>query len=148
MVDLQDQSLMNDIRKKTDLMFEITKKFNGVGLAASQVGLAYPLFVWSRKDDSGVAINPTIELPEPEPPLIYKREENCLSSPLVNVPMNRFSKVIIKAYDLEANHYEKQADGLLAMVFQHEMDHLHGYCIADHLNREMRRKLIKSIRSS
>ncbi len=123
-------------------MFDTMKRLKGVGLAANQIGLPYPIFVWKWNDSEGVAVNPVLEeWDDGGVPISHK--EGCLSAPGVEVPMKRISKCRLTAYGMDGKEFTIEADGFLSTVFQHEMDHLYGYCIVDHLNREQRRSVKK-----
>jgi peptide deformylase len=107
----------------------------GVGLAAPQVGVHQRIIVIdvSARDelpDLIVAINPVIIHAEGE---TYE-EEGCLSVPKFAANVHRHSLVVVKGLDLEGNEKTWRADGLLAIAFQHEIDHLDGILFVDHLS--------------
>ncbi len=135
-----DQSL---IRLAED-MFETMHNASGIGLAANQVGVLQRLIVI---DVSGteegkdmkplVIINPEIVQEEGEVTL----EEGCLSLPELRDEVNRPEKITIRFVDLELKPQEMKVGGLLARVFQHEIDHLNGVLFFDHLGAVRRRLL-------
>lgn len=111
-------------------MLYLMKTHNGVGLAASQVGHAVRLFVCNhtgKPEDDRCYINPEIK-PEEE---LESGIEGCLSMPNVQVPVVRATTCSISALDLQWNPIHEEASGLLARVWQHEVDHLDGIVITD-----------------
>jgi len=107
----------------------------GVGLAAPQIGVHQRVIVIdvSPKDEQPnliVAINPEIVHAEGE----SYEEEGCLSVPRYAANVRRHAKVVVKALDLEGEELTYQAEGLLAIAFQHEIDHLDGALFVDHLS--------------
>jgi peptide deformylase len=123
-----DKTITEIVKEMFRTMEESTPK--GVGLAATQVGLAISLFVYKLDDDEGVVINPEI---------IDKRgneigEEGCLSVPGIYAPVNRAEKVIMKGIDIKGNRVHFEIFGLKARVFQHETDHLNGIIFTDYVD--------------
>ncbi|HEX5773551.1 MAG TPA: peptide deformylase [Geomobilimonas sp.] len=116
----------------------------GVGLAAPQIGVHQRIIVIdvSPKDEEPdliVAINPVIIHADGE----SYEEEGCLSVPKYAANVRRHARVVVKALDLDGNEVTYKADDLLAIAFQHEIDHLDGILFVDHLSplkREMFRK--------
>jgi peptide deformylase len=107
----------------------------GVGLAAPQIGVHQRVIIIdisakNEPPDLIVAINPTIVHAEGE---AYE-EEGCLSVPDYAANVRRYSRVIVKALDLEGAERTWKAEDLLAIAFQHEIDHLDGILIVDHLS--------------
>jgi peptide deformylase len=115
----------------------------GVGLAAPQIGVHQRVIVIdvSGNDESPgliVAINPVIVHAEGE----AFEEEGCLSVPQYAANVRRHARVVVKALDLEGNEQVWRADELLAIAFQHEIDHLDGVLFVDHLS-PLKRDLFK-----
>ncbi|MBT0651462.1 peptide deformylase [Geomobilimonas luticola] len=116
----------------------------GVGLAAPQIGVHQRVIVIdvSPKDEEPdliVAINPVIVHADGE----SYEEEGCLSVPKYAANVRRHARVVVKALDLDGNEVTYKADELLAIAFQHEIDHLDGILFVDHLSplkREIFRK--------
>lgn len=116
----------------------------GVGLAAPQIGVHQRVVVIdvSAKDEPPkliVAINPVIIHTEGE----SYEEEGCLSVPGYAANVRRHEMVVVKALNLEGEEFTCRAEGLLAVAFQHEIDHLDGTLFVDHLStlkREMFKK--------
>ncbi len=119
----------------------------GVGLAAPQIGIHQRIIVIdiSGKDEAPeliVAVNPEIIHSEGE---CYE-EEGCLSVPGYAANVRRHAKVVVKALNLEGEEVTCKADGLLAIAFQHEIDHLDGILFIDHLSNLKREMFQKKYR--
>jgi peptide deformylase len=115
----------------------------GVGLAASQIDVHEQLLiidVTETKDALQVFINPEITWASEEKQ-VY--DEGCLSVPGIYDGVERPSQVRVKALDLEGKPFEIEADGLLAVCIQHEMDHLKGKVFVEYLS-PLKRNRIKS----
>ena len=107
----------------------------GIGLAAPQIGIHQRIIVIdisgkNEPPDLIVAINPTIVHAEGE---AYE-EEGCLSVPDYAANVKRHARVVVKALDLEGCERTWIAEDLLAIAFQHEVDHLDGILFVDHLS--------------
>jgi len=115
----------------------------GVGLAAPQVGVLKRLVVidCSGKDEENdliVAVNPEIIAGNGD----SLEEEGCLSVPGFYASVKRYSEATMRYQDLDGNVCERQADGLLAVCMQHEIDHLDGYLFVDRLS-SLKKSLFK-----
>jgi peptide deformylase len=135
------------LRQLIDDMFETMYAAPGVGLAATQVDVHKRLLVLDvsdTKDQPLVFINPEIEVLDPEP-LGY--EEGCLSVPGYYDLVSRPRKVRVKALDRDGKPFELEAEGLLAVCLQHEVDHLDGKLFVDYLSilkrQRIKHKLLK-----
>lgn len=131
------QRLIND-------MFETLYAAPGVGLAATQVGVAQRLAVVDCSRDETkrkplVLINPEL-LHQSEP---HEVEEGCLSLPGVSEKLTRYHKVRVRALDREGVPFELEAEELLAQCVQHELDHLNGKLYIDRLSSLKRERLLK-----
>jgi len=123
-------------------------KAPGVGLAAIQVGHNKSLLVYdvSPKDEERslqVLINPKIISTEGT---IISEEEGCLSVPDFRADVKRAVNILVEGYDREGNPLRIEAEGLLSLVLQHEIDHLNGVLFIDHLSslkRQMYKKRVK-----
>lgn len=104
-------------------MLETMEANNGVGLAAPQVGKSLRLCVIRFDDETYVLINPTIQY---KSWLKEAGEEGCLSFPGKFIQVNRHKKVRVKAHDQNGDAITIKAEGFLARVLQHEIDHLDG----------------------
>ncbi|HIJ80727.1 MAG TPA: peptide deformylase [Desulfuromonadales bacterium] len=129
-------TVINDaVRQLARDMAETMYNAPGVGLAAPQVGAHQRVIVIdvAPKDlpsDLIIAINPVIIHAEGE----AFEEEGCLSVPKYAANVRRHARVIVKGLDLEGTECTWKADELLAIAFQHEIDHLEGILFVDHLS--------------
>lgn len=110
----------------------------GVGLAANQLGHTARMFVWNDgRGNKGTIINPrgdTSKDARLRPPVVD--QEGCLSIPGKYFPIPRLDYVRLHGLDLEGNKVTYTAEGFLARIFQHEMDHLSGLTILDRYYEE------------
>lgn len=114
----------------------------GVGLAATQVGAAQRVIVVDvsdARDALEVLINPRILATEGE----CRGDEGCLSVPDVTDAVTRAARIRYEALNLDGERVEREADGLLAVCIQHEIDHLDGVLFIDHLSSLKRERLRK-----
>lgn len=150
----QAQSIENfdqTLSRLIDDMFETMYDAPGVGLAATQVGVARRVAVMDCSEDKNrpiVMCNPGItDRRHPE-----TVEEGCLSVPDHYDKVERYTWVAFKAQDRDGTQYEMEAEGLLAQCVQHEIGHLDGGLYIDHLSRlkrdRIRRKLVKARRQA
>ncbi|OGU25320.1 MAG: peptide deformylase [Geobacteraceae bacterium GWF2_54_21] len=129
-------AIINDsVRALAQDMVETMYDAPGVGLAAPQIGVLQRVIVIdiSATDEPPgliVAINPVIVHAEGE---AYE-EEGCLSVPKYAANVRRHSSVVVKALNLDGVECTWRAEGLLAIAFQHEIDHLDGILFVDHLS--------------
>jgi peptide deformylase len=121
-------------------MFDAMDRARGLGLAAVQVGELIRLFVTLvPRDTPRVFINPDIlETSIEEVPY----EEGCLSIPGLNADVKRPASVRVQAWNQKGRPFALDAEGLLARVIQHEMDHLNGILFIDRLEPKKRSRLI------
>lgn len=119
------------------LMYET----QGVGLAANQVGIDESMAVVDIGLGLYKLINPKIVKKEGSQSI----EEGCLSVPGVSIKVKRANKVALKALDEEARPITIEAEGLLACVFQHEIDHLNARLIIDHASLFKKLKIKKTL---
>ena len=131
------------LKKLAADMAETMYEAPGVGLAATQVDVHEQLIVIDTsetRDQLRVLVNPEI-IWASEERQVY--EEGCLSVPGIYDGVERPSRVRVRALDVEGNSYEFDADGLLAVCVQHEMDHLKGKVFVEYLS-PLKRNRIKS----
>ena len=131
------------LRRLADEMIEAMYAANGVGLAAPQVGLSVQVFTY----DDGETGPRFMANPEPldlEGETVL--DEGCLSIPGPYYPTARAERVRIVGRDLNGKPVEIEADGLLARIFQHETDHLHGLLYIDRLDETGRREVLAELR--
>ncbi|HNX81449.1 MAG TPA: peptide deformylase [Candidatus Omnitrophota bacterium] len=112
------------LSKMAQLMYEV----RGVGLAAPQVGINEALIVVDAGSGLYKVINPVILKSEGT----QSMEEGCFSVPGVGVKVKRSKRVVVEGLDENGKPLRIEAEDLLATVFQHEIDHLHGTLIIDH----------------
>ena len=130
------------IRQLAQDMAETMYEAPGIGLAATQVDVHLQLVVVDvseTRDQLLVLINP--ELLESDG--LQEGEEGCLSVPGVYDKVERAERVTIKYLDLDGKQRTMEADGLLAVCIQHEIDHLNGIVFVDHLS-QLKQGRIKS----
>lgn len=125
----------DELQKLIDDMVETMYAAPGVGLAAPQVGVSKRLAVIdisSREEQHPliVLINPCILRTEGE----IEFEEGCLSIPEYTAKVKRAESLVARAHDRNGNEVEIEADGLLAIALQHEIDHLDGFLLIDRIS--------------
>lgn len=137
------QEINADLRKTVARMFELMYEHNGIGLAANQVDWPSRVFVLNltgeaeQKDEELVFINP----------VILKRrgtvegEEGCLSFPGLYADVKRAAEVVVEAFDLDGNVFERTMTELGSRAVQHELDHLDGVLFIDRVAESTRREL-------
>jgi len=124
-------------------MLETMYQAPGIGLAAPQIGENLRLIVFDLSDSQApqrrphYLINPVITAFEGE----EVGEEGCLSVPGVREKVKRYARVEVKGIDLDGRERVWEAEGLLARMFQHEIDHLEGVLFIDRLGPIKRRRL-------
>jgi peptide deformylase len=128
------------IRKLVDDMAETLYAAPGIGLAATQVNVHERVIVIDiseTHDALRVLINPEIVAQSGR----EESEEGCLSVPGVFDTVTRAERVTVRALDREGKPFELDADGLLAVCIQHEMDHLLGKVFVDYLSNLKRNRI-------
>lgn len=142
-VDARIQTLIAD-------MLETMYDAKGIGLAATQVDMHERLIVIDvseERDDPLVLINPEVVWRSPE---THVNEEGCLSVPGVYDGVTRFDAIKVTALDGAGNSRTLEADGLLAVCIQHEMDHLMGKVFVEYLSPlkrdRIKKKMLKALR--
>jgi peptide deformylase len=123
-------------------MFDTMRDENGIGLAATQVNVHKRLVVMDvseNQDDPMVFINPEITHKEGK----TISEEGCLSVPNNYAQIERAEKITVSALDKTGEPFTLEADGLLAICIQHELDHLKGKLFVDYLS-PLKRQRIKT----
>ena len=125
---------------------------NAVGLAAPQIGISLMLSVidismGEDENEFTILLNPFIAENEGE----ETDSEGCLSFPNISLDINRNKKILLKGIDINGKEYEKEYSGFMARAIQHEIDHLNGILIADHvspLKRQLLKKEIKKLKKN
>lgn len=145
------KSINGDVQALIDTMFETMYQAPGIGLAAPQIGVLLRIVVIDiseNKNDPLCLINPEITHLEGE--LDY--EEGCLSVPGIYETVTRSERVSVIAQDRSGQSIKLEADGLLSICIQHEVDHLNGKLFVDYLSamkrQRIRKKLLKQSRQT
>ena len=115
----------------------------GVGLAANQVGRLKRILVAATEEDEYVLVNPVIEASSEEKETLA---EGCLSIPGIQVEVERPLAVTVSGQDASGEDLRIEAEGLLARIIQHEVDHLDGVLILDRTDRESRKAALREWR--
>jgi peptide deformylase len=138
------------IRQLVADMLESMYAADGVGLAATQVDVHERVIVMDTseaRDDPRVLINPELVARSEEMTLA---DEGCLSVPAIYDKVARHSRVTVRALDRDGRAQEFEADGLLSICVQHEMDHLVGKVFVEYLSQlkrdRIRTKMLKKAR--
>jgi peptide deformylase len=126
----------------TDDMLVTMYDAPGVGLAAPQVGVQKRLFVYDWGDGPGVLINPEVRESDGE----WTFEEGCLSVPGLSWEIVRPKTIHVVGLDLQGNDVDFELDEYESRVFQHELDHLDGVLLLEHLDEDVRREAMKILR--
>jgi peptide deformylase len=120
-------------------MIDIMREEDGVGLAAPQVGESLRVIVIDASNgetEPYVLVNPEIVCRSDEK---MQEDEGCLSLPGITLTLTRSARVSVKAQDVNGEPYMiENAEGLLAKALQHEMDHLNGILVIDHVSSVQR----------
>lgn len=123
----------DEIRKIVDDMFETMYDAPGIGLAATQVNVHKRIVTIDISEEGNeplVMINPEFTVLQDE---LEEMQEGCLSVPGFYEEVKRPNRILLKALDRDGNPYELEAEGLLAVCIQHELDHLNGKLFVDYL---------------
>ena len=137
-------SVDDDIRQLVEDMFEIMYDAPGIGLAATQVNVHKQVLVVdvsAEKDQPLCLINPVILAKDG----VEEREEGCLSVPGIYETVQRADHIKVKALDQQGNEFVLEADDLLAVCIQHEIDHLKGKLFVDYLSPLKRNRIRKKM---
>lgn len=140
------------IRQLVDDMLETMYAAEGVGLAATQVDVHERVIVIDTSEERNaprVLINPELTMRSEE---IHVGDEGCLSVPTIYDKVERHARVRVRALDREGQSYEFDAEGLLSVCVQHEMDHLMGKVFVEYLSplkrNRIKTKMIKQQREA
>jgi peptide deformylase len=124
-------------------MMRVMREAEGVGLAANQIGRLKRIFVAAHEDEEYAIVNPVIE---ERSETTEKDIEGCLSIPETRVEVERATAVTVSGQDPSGEPVRVEAEGLLARIFQHEIDHLDGVLILDRTDRESRKNAMREMR--
>ncbi len=142
------ENIDGEVQEMIDSMADTMYDAPGIGLAAIQVGWDKSLLIYdiAPRDESrelNVLVNPRIIASEGE---ILSEDEGCLSVPDFRSDVKRASRILVEGVDREGNPQKIEAEGLLAIVLQHEIDHLNGTLFIEHisaLKRQMYKRRVK-----
>jgi len=115
------------VKRLIDDMIETMREAPGVGLAAPQIGVALRVIVVEYEEDLYTVVNPEVVKISGE----VTDEEGCLSSPNWQGPVTRATSLMVKGRDRNGKEVRIKAEGWLARIFQHEVDHLEGTLFLD-----------------
>jgi peptide deformylase len=137
----------DDLRRLAERMLHLMTDANGIGLAATQVGVVRRLFVCrlgeEDEEETRAFANPRVAARGDER---ESADEGCLSLQGVLVPVERVTKLTLEAQDLSGEPVRVELEGLDARVVQHELDHLDGVLIIDRTTDEARREALAKLR--
>jgi peptide deformylase len=128
------------------LMTETMQREEGVGLAATQLGVLSRMIVWKhpdREEECYAFVNPEITERSES---CTTATEGCLSVPGASVEVTRPDEVLVIAWDIKGEPLEMHLSGFPARIVQHEIDHLDGCLILDRAAPEERRRVMKELR--
>jgi peptide deformylase len=136
----------DEVRQLIDDMFETMYDAPGIGLAAIQVNVSQRVIVVDVSEDRSepvALVNPEITRLDG----VEEMDEGCLSVPGIFEKVSRADSITVKALNRQGEQIEMEADGLLAVCIQHEIDHLDGKLFIDYLSelkrQRIRKKLVK-----
>ncbi|MGE4356994.1 MAG: peptide deformylase [Candidatus Omnitrophota bacterium] len=138
--------ITDEERKLIKDMIDTMYVADGVGLAAPQVGVSKRIFVANATGEKGkelVFINPRILEKSPSREVLA---EGCLSLPGISAEVKRSKKVVLRFEDLEGKEKIINANGLLARIIQHEVDHLDGILFIDRISVIKRFRLLRKLK--
>jgi peptide deformylase len=124
-------------------MMRVMREAEGVGLAANQIGRLKRILVAAHEDEEYAIVNPVIE---ERSEITEKDIEGCLSIPETRVEVERPTAVTVSGQGPSGEPVRVEAEGLLARIFQHEIDHLDGVLILDRTDRESRKNAMREMR--
>lgn len=156
----------SEVRKLVTDMYRTMDDAGGIGLAAPQVGVGLRLFTYDVDGRRGAVVNPELEL-SGEPTFTPRCEqqdqrrpqqsaaegeelvqEGCLSVSGAHGPVRRPQRAVLRGQAPDGSAVEVRASGLLAVCFQHELDHLEGRLFVDRLEGEHRRRALRALRDA
>jgi peptide deformylase len=134
-----------DLTRLAERLEQLLRDANGLGLAATQVGVLRRVFVFRAdpEDEVVALVNPRLAETSDER---ISDDEGCLSLDSVVIPVERHERVTLEATDPEGNDVRLELEGLPARIVQHELDHLDGILILDRTTPEARREALAALR--
>jgi peptide deformylase len=134
----------DDLRRLVDRMIALMHDAQGVGLAATQVGVLRRVFVFQADDEGPRAIvNPVVVERADES---VSDDEGCLSLQGVRVPVERSTRIVLEGKDPNGEDVRLELDEYGSRVVQHELDHLDGVLIIDRTDDEHRKEALATLR--
>ncbi len=133
----------DELRRITERMIGLMHEAEGVGLAATQVGILRRFFVCTVEGEDRVLVNPVVT---PVGKDTEVDQEGCLSLGPIRVPVERAAKVKVDATDENGEPVSLELEGTDARVVQHELDHLDGTLIIDRTEPDARREALRQLR--
>ena len=137
------ESFDDELASVAERMAALMHDAEGVGLAATQVGILRRFFVLHNEGEDRVLVNPLITR---RAGALEVDEEGCLSLGSVRVPVERQVEVTLEAKDEKGNDVRLELEGLAARVVQHEVDHLDGVMIIDRTDPASRKEAMAQLR--
>ncbi len=137
----------DELHKLLDSMYSLMMDTNGIGLAAIQVAIAKKVLILNIPDEEGKQCD--ANLIEMINPVVTSKsgnttyQEGCLSVPTFYEDIDRYEFINVNFQDRDGNTKRLEADGLLSIAIQHEMDHLEGILFIDKLSYARRKKFEK-----
>jgi peptide deformylase len=132
-----------ELRKVSERMIDLMRDAEGVGLAATQVGILRRFFVFTLEGEERILVNPVVTTLGDETGV---DSEGCLSLGPVRVPVERSEKVRVEAKDVSGKPVALELEGYPARVVQHELDHLDGVLMLDRTDPASRREALGRLR--
>ena len=133
----------DELARLTERMIGVMHDADGVGLAATQVGILRRLFVFHDEDEDRVVVNPVLTVRGKETEV---DEEGCLSLGPIRMPVERAVEVTLDGFDATGAPVHLELEGISARVVQHEIDHLDGKMIIDRTDPDSRREAMAQLR--
>jgi len=137
------ESFDDELEMLTDRMLLLMHDADGVGLAATQIGIVKRVFVFNNEGEDVVVVNPVLAKTGRE---VEVDTEGCLSLGPVRMPVERSVDVTLEGVGIDGAPLRLELDGMPARVVQHELDHLDGKLIIDRTDPESRREAMAQLR--
>ena len=137
------ESFDDELEMLTDRMLLLMHDADGVGLAATQIGIVKRVFVFNNEGEDVVVVNPVLAKTGRE---VEVDTEGCLSLGPVRMPVERAVDVTLEGVGSDGAPLRLELDGMPARVVQHELDHLDGKLIIDRTDPESRREAMAQLR--
>jgi peptide deformylase len=137
------EAVDDEIRELTERMLQVMHDADGIGLAATQVGILRRFFVCAIAGEDRVVVNPVLSVTGKK---LETDEEGCLSLGSVRVPVERPVEVTLAGLGADGEEFSLELEGIDARVVQHELDHLDGTLIVDRTDPDSRREALSRLR--